>query len=53
MGLKKAKLAESSFIGCIILDPASRNKLKSAFNKYGIIKLKVTNIVTGDGNTAF
>jgi hypothetical protein len=45
------KSADQSSTGCIILEPSYRSKLKSAFNKYGVIKLIVTNIVTGDDNT--
>jgi hypothetical protein len=52
-GVGSGETPDQASTGCIILDPKYRDKLKSAFNKYGIIKLKVTNMVTGDGNTAF
>lgn len=47
-GTGQDKSAEESSLGCIILDRESRKKLVAAFKKYGEIKIKVTNIVTGD-----
>jgi len=44
------KTPERSSLGCIIIsDREARKKLVKALKKYGLIKLKVTNIVTGDG----
>ena len=43
---------EESSKGCIILDRESRKKLYAAFKKYGTLKLKVTNFITGSGRTS-
>jgi len=49
-GIGKDKTIETTSKGCIIIpDRALRKKLFDAFNKYGAIRLKVTNIVTSDG----
>jgi len=47
-GTGKDETPEQSSIGCIILEKKYRKKLYDAFKKYGEIRIKVTNIVTGD-----
>lgn len=47
-GVGENQSADQASAGCIILDPTNRKKLLDAFKKYGVIKLTVTNIVTGD-----
>lgn len=47
-GLGETETPDQASTGCIILDPPSRKKLLNAFKVNGTIKLKITNIVTGN-----
>ncbi len=47
-GVNENQTADQASAGCIILDPTNRKILLVAFKKYGVIKLTVANIVTGD-----
>lgn len=47
-GVLENETPEEASTGCIIVAPKYRKKLGDAFKKYGVIKLSVTNIVTGD-----
>jgi hypothetical protein len=47
-GFSQNGTPESSSHGCIIIEKVERDKLMKAFKKYGIIKLKVNHITTGN-----
>lgn len=47
-GVNENQTADQASTGCIILDPTNRKKLLIAFKKYGVIKLTVSNFITGD-----